>query len=882
MKEDTKRGQVLEGLLDHSNQVIDFEQVANQLSPGLAVNLPENTSVSLTSFVFMIEKSEESITLKLEGAAQEPWSKDAGFTKITVKNLGGKLNFQKDLATDKWSGSICLTGEVQLQSADMAVEIYHDSRIGTIAFGTVQRPEEVDLEQMTRSLATGSDSSSSWNDLVSTDTESSVRTPRYNSASVYINFTDKLLLTYGTVEGFGTGVLLIKKKGTKEESSGYGFLFGLSLGSEFRFSSVNKSLHAVDEILSVQHAKLSVLSMDSVTVEQLCDNFSELKELKGSSMIKTLDFQAPFSDLNITSISKLDVSLRGVSAYAKITFSGQKSKLLSNVKQIQRDGNFPDVVLFAHMSEAIDDTKFLAQIGLIDLFGGSLSFRNVTLLYKPFMNKSFSLNGKMSVLLTEDSTPLDFLGSLDISESKAEFSVEAGGGPEVIHEPFGGMFRISFKQPRLKLTWQFDQDQNKPIVPVYSISGTVNFFKSSSASEEKPAATLEGLILFKRGKPLVATISLHLDHPLSIDDVFVTLFQDEWPKGYLDVKFKGGQIYYCASPSAEIEEGGKKKTYKEGYHGETHIEIFEYSFGVEVDVDSNGISVKGYTEREIDLKSVALTQPEESDKERSGPEISISRHDLRTEFKLSAGIKLFQEKIGTWSVSYSTRERCFLGSVKYHGKLLGMESPSIEFEWSKENGFRIRQLPAILDLQKVIDFAKEFVELSKVDNSPCEVLVGLVFDKVIQTKCKLQMRQVPVKHSESLDGWFALELQGSLEIMIGTTDKPSMTVEFPKLIVTIVKPPNQFKLSNLAEFLIKEIGKNSLEVVNQVFSQPEQLTKFFAAYGTIQLTRKVLSGLICRGTRNTNITEPAKKELEDIWDKANVEEDTLNEALKIF
>lgn len=341
-------------------------------------------------------------------------------------------------------------------------------------------------------------------------------------------------------------------------------------------------------------------------------------------------------------------------------------------------------------------------------------------------------------------------------------------------------------------------------------------------------------------------------------------------------------MYYCASPSAEIEEGGKKKTYKEGYHGETHIEIFEYSFDVKEDIDSNGISVKGYTEREIDLKFVALTQPEESDKERSGPEISISRHDLRTEFKLSAGIKLFQEKIGTWSVSYSTRERCFLGSLKYHGKLLGMESPSIEFEWSKGNGFRIRQLPAILDLQKVIDFAKEFVELSKVDNSPCEVLVGLVFNKFIQKKYKLQMRQVPVKHSESPDGWFALELQGSLEIMIGTTDKPSMTVEFPKLIVTIVKPPNQFKLSNLAEFLIKEIGKNSLEVVNQVFSQPEQLTKFFAAYGTIQLTRKVLSGLICRGTRNTNVTEPAKKELEDIWDKANVEEDTLNEALKIF
>ena len=882
LKKDTKRGLALEGRLDHASQVVDFEQAAKQLSPGLAVILPENTSVSLTSFVFMVEKSEESITLKLEGVAQETWSKDAGFRKIIVKGLGGKLNFQKERATDKWSGSICLTGEVELQSVDVDVEIYHDSKLGTIIFGTVQRPEEVDLEQMTQSLAVGSDSSSSWNDLVPKDTEASVRTPRYNSASVYVNFTDKVLLIYGSIEGFGTGALLIKKKSVKEETSGYGFFFGLSLGSEFRFSSINKSLGAVDEIISVQHAKLSVLSMDNVSVEVLCDTFSKLKELKGSSIIKTLDFEAPFSDLDITSISKLDVSLRGVTAYAKIDFSGQKSKLLSNVKQIQRDGKFPDVVLFAHMTETIDDTRFMAQIGLIELFGGSLSFHDVTLLYKPFVKKSFSLNGKMSVLLTDDSTPLDFLGSLDISESKAEFSVIAGGGPEVIHEPFGGMFGISFKQPELKVTWQFDEDQNKPIVPVYSISGTVNFFKSSSTEEKEPAVTLEGLILFQGGRPIVATISLHLEHPLSIDDVFVTLFKDDWPKGYLDVKFTGGEIYYCASPTAEIEEGRKKKTYKQGYRGETHIEIFEYSFGVEVAVDSNGMSIKGYTEREIDLKFVTLTQPEESDKERRGPEIAISRHDLRTEFKMSAGIKLFQEKIGTWSVSYSTRERCFLGSVKYHGKLLGMENPWIEFEWSKENGFRIRQLPAMLDLQEFVDFAKGFEELSKVDNSPCEVLVGLMFDKVIQTKCTLKIRQVPVKHSESPDAWFAFELQGSLDIMIVVTDKPSMTVDFPNMVITVDKPPNQFRLSDLAGFLIKEIGKNYLEVVKQVFSQPEQLSKFFSAYGTIELTRKLISGLICRGTESPRVTELAEKELKDMWDEARTKENTLTNDLNDF
>lgn len=367
LSKDTNKGLVLEGRLEHSSQIVDFEQAAKQLSPGLAVNLPEGASVALTSFLFVVEKSEESTALKLEGSTNGNWSKDAGFSTIAVKSLGGKLNFTKERTSDEWSGSVCLTGEVQLQSVVVAVEIYHDSKRGTIAFGTAHQPDEVDLETMTRSLVAGSDPSASWNRLVPEETESSVRSPRFDSVTVYIDFADKILIVYGNVVDFGTGMLLVKRKSTKEESPGYGFMFGLSLGSDFRFSLFNGRLSVVDDILSVQQANLSVISMDNVTTEELRDDFSKLKEMKGSSIIQTPDADEPFAGLDITSISKLDVSLRGVSAYAKINFSGKKSKLLTNVTQIQRGNKPSDVILFAHIPENVDDTEFMAQIGELKL-----------------------------------------------------------------------------------------------------------------------------------------------------------------------------------------------------------------------------------------------------------------------------------------------------------------------------------------------------------------------------------------------------------------------------------------------------------------------------------------------------------------------------------
>lgn len=880
LTKEKKRGLVLEGRLDHSRHVaIDFHQTANQLSPGLPVNLPKGASAALSSFLFVVEKSEESTTLKLEGESQGDWSIDAGFSTITVKALGGKLNFNKDRTSGKWSGSVCLTGEVLLlQTVTVAVEIYHDSKRGTIAFGTAHKPEQMDLEAMTRRLAVSSDSPMSWDGLVPEGTESSLRSPHFKAVSVYINFAERLLLVYGVVAGFGTGMLMVKKQSSKEDSSEYGFLFGLSLGSGFRFSSINKRLSVVDDVLSVQQANLSVISMENESIQEIRGDFSKLQELKGSSIAKLLDVEAPFAGLDITSISKLDVSLRGMAAYAKISFSKGESKLLSNLTQIQRGENLSEVVLFVHLSKEVDETTFMAHIGEIRLFGGSLTFQEVTLLYKPFSaSKAFSLSGKMSVVLTEDSKPLVFHGNLEISESKAEFSVTDGGSPEAMHNPFG-MFGISFKQPKLKLTWKFDENQHKPVVPDYSISGTVNFFKSTN--EKEPTASLEGLIMFQGGKPVLATISLDLSHPLSIDDVFVTLFKDAWPKGYLDVEFKGGEIYYCAKPSVEVAlQEGKKKTYKEGYYGETHIQIFDYTFGVEMTVNPGGMAVKGYAEFEIDLIFAVLTQAGEDGEGKRGPEILISRYDGKMKFIMSAGIKLLQENIGTWSVGYNVQEHCFLGGVTYNGELLGINNPSIEFEWSKKSGFKIRHLPAIVDLKALIDFAKAFEELSKMIDSPCEKLVGLAFDKVIKTKCRLNVKQVSVQESHNPDAWLALELQGTLEIMIGITDKPSLTVDFPRMVAALDKPLKHFRLSDLPGFLIEEILKNSLELVKQVFTQPKQLTKFFAALGAIKLSRQVLSGLICRGVTSDNVTTQAETELDNMQEEAQTEEATLESEL---
>ncbi len=859
LKKDTKRGLVLEGQLQDAEN-IDFEQAAKQLSPEVSFSLPKN--VELSSFFFRLERNEETTSLELEGASYTNWTIDAGFSAITVKNLGGKLKFEKDQMSDKWTGFVYLTGEVLLlQEVVVAVDVYHDNKGETHAFGTVHEPGKIDLEVMTQKFAAGSGSSRSWNALVPGETESSVRSPKFNNASLFINFSNKTLLLYGNVVGFGTGLLVVKRTEAKKNSSEYGFLFGLSLGSDFRFSSINKSLSVVDEVLTVQNANLSVISMEHSTVEEIREDFAKLQGLEH----KHQEVEAPFTNLDTQTISQVQVK-RGVTAFAKVSFSGGESKLLSNVTQIQRGEKLSDILLFAHMVEKGNDTVFRAQIKEMKLFGGNLRFDEITFTYQPSKGKTFTLNGKISLKLTDDSHPIVFLGSLEILESKADFSMKAEGSPGKIHEPFG-MFGISFEDPQLQLRWKFDEEEHHSIVPFCSISGTVNFYKSASSSDKQPVTTLSGAIQFQEGKPVMASISLDLNHPLSIDDMFVTLFKEQWPSGYLDISFKEGEIYYA---KVQVEVDGK--TYKEGFHGQTEIRIFDKAFGVELSVDRKGMSLTGYTKFEIDLVIATLTG--KNFEEDKGPEIEISRYDGKTTFELSTGVKLLQEKIGTCSVGYDVTEKCFLGEVTYDGELLGVSNPSIEFEWSKKSGFKIRKWPIILNLQELIDFAKAFEELSQMIDSPCEELVGLAFNKVIKTKCRLDVKQASIKDCGNPDAWFALRLQGKLDVMI-VTDKPSVTVDFPKMVVAITKPSTQFRLSDLPGFLISKIGKNSLELAKQVFTQPEQLTKFMAALGGITLSRKVLSGLICRGAHSPNLTDQAESELESMEEEADSSERTL-------
>ena len=285
--------------------------------------------------------------------------------------------------------------------------------------------------------------------------------------------------------------------------------------------------------------------------------------------------------------------------------------------------------------------------------------------------------------------------------------------------------------------------------------------------------------------------------------------------------------------------------------------------------------IKGSTKFEIDLVIATLTGKNFGDDE--GPEIEISRYEGQPEFQLQTGVKLLQEKLGSCVLGYHVNQKCFVGQVTYNGELLGVSHPSVEFEWSQKGGFKIRNWPVILELQKLIDFAKEFEKLSQLIDSPCEKLIGLAFDKVVTSRCRLNVQQTSVKDSSNLNAWFALKLQGQLDIMIDT-DEPSLTIDFPEMVVTITKPSREFRLSNLPGFLIQEIAKNSLQIAKQIFSQPKQLTKFMAAFGGIKLSRKVLSGLICRGAHSPNLTDLAEKTLETMVEEVSNVEKALETA----
>ena len=820
LKKNTQLGLVLEGVFNEADgsTKVDFEEMANQISPNVPFSLPK--SVALSSFLFRLEKGEETTSLKLEGESHSNWSIDAGFSTLTVRNLGGKIHFTRERSSNAWSGSVSLNGKVLVQDTlDVAVEVYHNSKGETVLHGTVQNPPDIDLDVITKSFATGSDSSNSWKGLLPHETDATVRCPRFNRASLSVNVSKRLLLFFGAVAGFGTGLLIVKKTALGEYSSRYGFLVGLSLGNDFRFSSINESLSVVDEVILVQNANLCVISkeFEQLTVAEVLKEISELEDIKKEQLMT--DF--PFTNLKSQSIS--DQKMRsGMTVFAKINFSKGESKLLSNVAKIQERESHLEIVLFAHIAENGSDTVFMAHIPQMEIFGGHLQFHGITLMYQPSKEKTLSLKGRIALTLTEDSQPIAFSGGLEISESKADFTMEAEFDPGTIHEPLG-MFGISIENPKLHLSWRFDQDEKESIVPACNISGTVKFYNSGSTSEDKPVTALTGSIFLQEGRPVVAMVSLDFSYPLSIDDLFAALFERQWPSGYLDIGFKKGEIYYAKS---NVEINGK--TFQEGFKGETEIEVFDYAFGVELSIDERGMRIKGSTKFEIDLVIATLTGKNFGDDE--GPEIEISRYEGQPEFQLQTGVKLLQEKLGSCVLGYHVNQKCFVGKVTYYGELLGVSHPSVEFEWSQKGGFKIRNLPVILELQKLIDFAKEFEKLS-----PCEKPIGLASDKAITSKCRLNVQQTSVEDSSNLNAWFALKLQGHLDIMIDT-DEPPLTIDFPEMLVTITKPSREFRLSDLPRFLIQEIAKNSQQIAARIFSQPKHLTKFMAALGDSKLS----------------------------------------------
>ncbi|XP_022789265.1 uncharacterized protein LOC111328972 [Stylophora pistillata] len=292
-KRDTQLGLVLEGLFNEADgsTKVDFEEMANLISPDVPFSLPR--SVTLSSFLFRLEKVEESISLKLEGESQSKWTTDVGISTLTVHNLGGKVHFTRQRSSSTWRGSVCLNGKVLVQGTlDVAVEVYHDGKGETVVFGTVQNPAYIDLDILTKSFATGSDPSNSWKGLLPNGTDATVRFPSFTKAYLSVNVSKRILMFFGAVAGFGTGSLIVKQAASGENSSKYGFLFGLSLGNDFRFSSINESLNVVDEVILVQNANLCVISkeFEQVKVAEMLEEIYKLEVFRNKQLVADVPF----------------------------------------------------------------------------------------------------------------------------------------------------------------------------------------------------------------------------------------------------------------------------------------------------------------------------------------------------------------------------------------------------------------------------------------------------------------------------------------------------------------------------------------------------------------------------------------------------------------
>lgn len=631
--------------------------------------------------------------------------------------------------------------------------------------------------------------------------------PALATAGLYLNLTKKAFILHGSVTDWGKGALLVQKQSAAQEGDAdqWGFAFAVALAPNWKFSQISSALQPIDEVLTIEEARLAVASFATARPDSVTQSLALVPDLPDLTRAKALG--------------------KGMNFYAKLNFSSSLFAKISQVVSLEG----PYTVSALILPEA-GQSEFTAGLGTLTILN-MLSFRELTLKYKAAASTQIELAG--TVAFTVDQTTVAIPGSMVVNDQGATFA--AGPVDQSLPAPLG-MTGITLRQLSGSLAVIYATEQ-QPRKVMASLSGSVDFIATPGA--QQPSLTLAGKLLFQDGMPVLASVALVPDKPLSMGDFFATVFANRrWSDlGFMNIAFVEGSIYYARCPNGQDGQPATLCTfdgrqYRSGFNVNGTFKLFDqYTADVDVTVQTAGVTATGQLRQPIDLTFAAFT-----DKQFSGrsPAIGISTVG-DTHFFLESGFQLLGENFATADVSATTNG--LTGTLTYTGSIEAFKGTSFTFTYDKEKGFQVGQWP--INLRTIAEFEEKYQQLmSAYQKGGCMPIGNLIFKDVLSTRFVLRPSLA------GKDGRLTIVLKGRYEISLRGQKSPFLYVEMPELPFVI---PSGVTLSNLPEKLGQFIVESAQAIIQKILDDPAKFTAFMGTVLTKEALQVALNNLICNG-----------------------------------
>lgn len=642
----------------HFKSILEDYTPTSQLQPVLPTNigLPP-MEVELRELIIELKETKRKFRINSRVVACMPWMIKFGSHTISVHELGGALEWEKQEKETRYKAF--LFGTIELFEMHVDMELLLGKNIDSIVSATISHPQCLHYGQVVDHLLC-SEASHDYNPKNSGLSElvpSTMQDISLTSASAALNVTKKHFFLSSRVKGWGTGSLLI---GYLVKSDEMDYVISLSLDEGFAFGRLSESIAFIDKLVQLKSLNVLISSTDLQKLSCLTNQFCSLSR----SQVKE---QKPFYESKILSGTKLsEFGIQaGTTIYAEINIARSKGGI-NKLVELGDPSLKSDITIMAYIGTAMttQDLKIHAWIPKIRLFK-ILEFSDIVLMYNVQTASEFELSGTVALnLKINDSNPLlKFQGKLLVCPTFARFSTNSCG--DLVSRPCN----INVKVDELKLALTMFFNGESPDV-----------FVSGSLWIGCIALTCK---IFLKGITFKVFL-IHLKCGLTLTTLF-TCSGVDWPI-QLDIGITKGLFYYAAS-NITFEEDTTPFSYEVGYHLEAEITLFNSPFRIKADIssDRSNVVLSGRSIEPIDFFFAKITGARPYIHE--GPELKYNGSEKS--LTLVIGVEILKHPCFEGQLKYKYEDKSLEGIIKYPGKFLWINEPSMTVRWSKDDGFNI-------------------------------------------------------------------------------------------------------------------------------------------------------------------------------------------------